>query len=87
MRVDREQGTTCLLQAVEACGALLVAMVTTASPGARGWHPAGTSDPEGFAAMGVTEILAHGHDAAQGLGVRWEPPRRPVRQGAQPALP
>ena len=44
------------------------------SPGTRAWHPHGTSDPEGFAAMGVTEILVHGHDAAQGLGVPWEPP-------------
>jgi hypothetical protein len=24
--------------------------------------------------MGVTETLVHGHDAAQGLGVPWEPP-------------
>jgi hypothetical protein len=74
IHVDHEKGAAGLLQAVEACGALLVAMVTTASPGARAWHPHGTSDPEGFAAMGVAEILVHGHDAAQGLGVLWEPP-------------
>jgi Mycothiol maleylpyruvate isomerase N-terminal domain len=74
IHVDREQGAASLLQAVEACGALLVAMVTTTSPGARAWHPFGTSDPEGFAAMGVVETLVHGHDAAQGLGVPWEPP-------------
>jgi hypothetical protein len=74
IHVDRENGAAGLLQAVEACGALLVAMVTTTSPGTRAWHPQGTSDPEGFAAMGVTEILVHGHDAAQGLGVPWEPP-------------
>jgi hypothetical protein len=74
IHVDREKGAAGLLQAVEACGALLVSMVTTASPGTRAWHPHGTSDPEGFAAMGVTEILVHGHDAAQGLGVLWEPP-------------
>jgi hypothetical protein len=24
--------------------------------------------------MGVTETLLHGHDAAQGLGVPWDPP-------------
>jgi hypothetical protein len=74
IHVDRENGATGLLQAVEACGALLVAMVMTASPGTRAWHPNGTSDPEGFAAMGVTETLVHGHDAAQGLGVPLEPP-------------
>lgn len=74
IHVDREKGTAGLLQAVEACGALLVAMVTTTSPGTRAWHPYGTSDPEGFAAMGAAETLVHGHDAAQGLGVPWEPP-------------
>lgn len=74
IHVDREKGPAALLQAVEACGALLVAMVTTTSPGTRAWHPYGTSDPEGFAAMGAAETLVHGHDAAQGLGVPWEPP-------------
>jgi hypothetical protein len=74
IHVDREHGPASLLQAVQACGALLVAMVTTASPDVRAWHPYGTSDPEGFAAMGVAETLVHGHDAAQGLGVPWEPP-------------
>jgi hypothetical protein len=74
IHVDRANGTAGLLQALEACGALLAAMVTTAPPGSRAWHPHGTSDPEGFAAMGVTEILVHGHDAAQGLGAPWDPP-------------
>ena len=74
IHVDREKGAVGLLQALEACGALLVAMLTTTSPGTRAWHPYGTSDPEGFAAMGVAETLIHGHDAAQGLGVPWEPP-------------
>jgi Mycothiol maleylpyruvate isomerase N-terminal domain len=74
IHVDRESGPTALLQAVEACGSLLVAMVLTASPDTRAWHPYGTSDPEGFAAMGVAEVLVHGHDAALGLGVPWEPP-------------
>jgi hypothetical protein len=74
IHVDREKGPASLLQALEACGALLVAMVTTASDGTRAWHPYGTSDPEGFAAMGVVETLIHGHDVAHGLGVLWEPP-------------
>lgn len=74
IHVDREKGTASLLQALEACGALLEAMVTTASPSTRAWHPYGTSDPEGFAAMGVTEVLVHGHDVALGLSAPWEPP-------------
>lgn len=74
IHVDRESGAASLLQALEACGALLAAMITTAPPDTRAWHPYGTSDPAGFAAMGVTETLVHGHDAAQGLDVPWEPP-------------
>ena len=74
IHMDRDNGAAGLLQMLQACGALLVAMITTASPDTRAWHPMGTADPEGFAAMGVTETLVHGHDAAQGLGVPWEPP-------------
>jgi hypothetical protein len=74
IHIDPSSGAASLLQAVEACGALLVAMITTSSPDTRAWHPEGISDPEGFAAMGVTETLVHGYDVAQGLGVPWEPP-------------
>jgi Mycothiol maleylpyruvate isomerase N-terminal domain len=74
IHVDRESGATSLLHALEACGALLAAMVAITAPNTRGWHPYGSSDPEGFAAMGVVETLVHAHDAAQGLRVPWEPP-------------
>lgn len=74
IHVSRDQGPAALLQAIDACGALLVAMVKTAAPDTRAWHPEGTSDPEGFAAMGVVETLVHVHDVAQGLGILWEPP-------------
>jgi hypothetical protein len=63
-----------MLQAVEAIGALLVAMVRTTPPGVRAYHSSGVTDPEGFAAMGVVETLVHTHDLAQGLGVAWTPP-------------
>jgi hypothetical protein len=90
LHVDREGGPAALLQAVEACGALLVAMVTTSSPDTRAWHPYGTSDPEGFAAMGVAEVLLHGYDVALGLGVPWDPPAdlcRRVRDRLFPDAP
>jgi hypothetical protein len=48
--------------------------VDAASPDARGWHPYGTSDPDGFAAMGVVETLVHTFDIATGLGLDWRPP-------------
>jgi hypothetical protein len=71
---DPAGGNEGLLQAVQACGALLVAMVRTASPDLRAYHGYGVSDPEGFAAMGVVEVLVHMHDIAQGLGIAWTPP-------------
>jgi hypothetical protein len=74
IHVEREEGADSLLRAVEACGTMLRAMVRTTPADTRAWHPYGTSDPEGFAAMGVAEALVHGYDAAQGLGVAWDPP-------------
>ncbi|WP_330458489.1 GNAT family N-acetyltransferase [Streptomyces sp. NBC_00820] len=64
-----------LLHVIETTGALLAAAVRTAPPGARAFHPYPfrSADREGFAAMGVAEILLHTHDIAQGLGISYEP--------------
>ncbi|MDQ0581172.1 DinB family protein [Streptomyces rishiriensis] len=70
---DRTAGVAGLAQVLEACGALLTAMVRTTPASVRSLHVFGVSDPEGFAAMGVVETLVHLHDVAEGLGVRWEP--------------
>lgn len=72
--VDRAAGPPGLLQALEACGGLLAAMVRTTSPLVRAFHVHGVSDAEGFAAMGVAETLVHAHDVTQGLGLAWNPP-------------
>jgi hypothetical protein len=74
VRADRAAGPTGLLQVLEASGALLVAMVRTTPPEVRAYHTYGVSDPEGFAAMGIVEILVHMHDLGQGLGLAWRPP-------------
>ena len=74
LRADRAAGTAGLLQVFESCGALLAAMVQTAPPQLRAFHAQGAADPEGFAAMGVVEVLVHTHDVAKILGVTWEPP-------------
>ncbi|MFE7774135.1 hypothetical protein ACFU5O_09575 [Streptomyces sp. NPDC057445] len=71
---DRSAGPTGLLLVLEACGAMLTAMVRTTPADVRSYHGFGTSDPEGFAGMGVVEVLVHTHDIAEGLGVSWTPP-------------
>ncbi|SFS81225.1 hypothetical protein [Saccharopolyspora flava] len=74
VHADPDAGPDGLLLTLEAAGALLVAMVRTASPGLRSYHVFGVSDPEGFAAMGVVETLVHTHDVTDGLGLAWDPP-------------
>lgn len=74
VHANRAAGPDGLLEVLEASGALLVAMVRTASPDVRSHHVFGVSDPEGFAAMGIVETLVHTHDIAEGLGLSWEPP-------------
>ncbi|MFC4857622.1 maleylpyruvate isomerase N-terminal domain-containing protein [Actinophytocola glycyrrhizae] len=69
-----ESGPAGLLAVVDACGALLAAAVRAAPPDARGHHVFGLADAEGFAAMGVVEVLVHTSDIAAGLGVPWQPP-------------
>jgi hypothetical protein len=71
---DRAAGPAGLLQVLEACGALLAAMVRTTPASVRAHHSFGVSDPEGFGAMGAVETLAHTQDMAAGLGLPWEPP-------------
>ncbi|MFI8961513.1 hypothetical protein ACIGO8_05305 [Streptomyces sp. NPDC053493] len=74
VHAERAAGPAGLLQVLEACGALLVAMVRTTPPHVRAHHGAGVTDPEGFAALGVRETLVHTHDVAEGLGLAWTPP-------------
>jgi RimJ/RimL family protein N-acetyltransferase len=64
-----------LVHVIETTGALLAAAVRTASPGVRAFHPYPfrSADREGFAAMGIAEVLLHTHDIAEGLGVAYEP--------------
>ena len=70
---DRAAGPAGLLRCVDACGALLVAMVRTTPPDVRAHHDDGVLDTAGFAAMAVGETLVHMHDVAEGLGLPWTP--------------
>ncbi|MFD4571769.1 GNAT family N-acetyltransferase [Streptomyces sp. NPDC058417] len=64
-----------VLDVIETTGALLAATVRTTPPRVRAFHPYPfrSADREGFAAMGVAEVLLHTHDIAEGLGLAYEP--------------
>ncbi|MFF4400432.1 GNAT family N-acetyltransferase [Streptomyces sp. NPDC001480] len=73
--LDDGTDNTGLLHVIEASGALLAAAVRTAPREVRAFHPYPfrSADREGFAAMGVAEVLLHTHDIAQALGLAYEP--------------
>lgn len=58
-----------LLASLVAGAHVLAAAIGAAPPALRGFHPFGSPDPDGFAAMACDELLVHGDDAARGLGV------------------
>ena len=72
---------------IGAAGGILASVVRTASPGARGYHPYGTSDPDGFAAMGIVETLVHTYDIRQTAGQPWTLPARPSAFAVQRLFP
>ncbi|NEA67100.1 GNAT family N-acetyltransferase [Streptomyces sp. SID12488] len=65
-----------ILDVITTTGALLTAAIRTAPRDARGFHPYPfrSANREGFAAMGIAEVLLHTHDMAEGLGLPYEPP-------------
>jgi hypothetical protein len=71
---DRKAGPEGLVQVVDACGGLMVAMLRSARPEMRAYYDAGVLDPEGFAAITIAETLLHMDDVTKGLGLDWEPP-------------
>ncbi|WP_202489893.1 MULTISPECIES: GNAT family N-acetyltransferase [unclassified Streptomyces] len=74
--LDEGAGNADVLDVVETTGALLAAAVRTTPPGVRAFHPYPfrSAGPEGFATMGIAEVLLHTHDIATGLGLAYEPP-------------
>jgi hypothetical protein len=70
---ESRAGNAGLLRVLEACGGMLAALVHTKPESVRGYHSFGPSDPAGYAAMAVVEILVHTADIAAGLRLRWEP--------------
>jgi hypothetical protein len=70
---DPDAGTAGLVEVLDACGGLLSAVVRTAAPTVRAFHVSGVSDPPGFAAMGIVEVLVHLSDLAPVLEFDWAP--------------
>jgi hypothetical protein len=58
------------LEGITTTATLLSRTVAASPPDARAWHPWGTSDAAGFAAMGITELTMHTHDIT---GAQWRP--------------
>lgn len=62
-----------LLWTVEVSAHTLAEVAKAAPAPARGFHPAGLSDAEGFVAMAIDELLIHTHDIAAGLDFTFVP--------------
>ena len=54
---------------------LLVSVVAATSADVRGAHSWGLSDAEGFAALGIAELLLHLYDIIEVLPTPWSPPQ------------
>jgi RimJ/RimL family protein N-acetyltransferase len=65
-----------VLEVIETFGVLLAATVRTTPREIRAFHPYPfrSADRQGFAAMGIAEVLLHTHDMAEGFGLTYEPP-------------
>ncbi len=64
-----------LLTSLTAASRALAAGIDAAPEDTRGFHPFGSPDAAGFAAMACDELLVHGDDAARGLHVAFSPDR------------
>jgi hypothetical protein len=72
-RVRTDTDPVDVVDTLAAYAQVLAAVIETSPNTARGFHPFGTADPSGFAAMACDEMLIHTDDAARGLGVAFLP--------------
>ncbi|MFF5312717.1 GNAT family N-acetyltransferase [Streptomyces massasporeus] len=75
LSMEEDSGNADVLRVIGTTGALLAAAIRTAPRHVRAFHPYPfrSANREGFAAMGVVEMLLHTHDIAEGLGLSYEP--------------
>lgn len=86
-QVNADHSNHELLRSLAVSTHILALVVDAAPPEARGFHPFGTADPSGFAAMSCDEMLIHTHDAARALGRSFDPPMEIVDAVLQRLFP
>lgn len=76
LAMDDDADNDGVLDVIETTATLLAATIRATPGDVRAFHPYPfrSADREGFAAMGVTEVLLHTHDIAEGFGLTYEPP-------------
>jgi uncharacterized protein (TIGR03083 family) len=67
--VEADASNAALIVSLRNAARVCAASLDAAAPTVRGFHPDGSPDPSGFAAMACDELLVHTYDAAQGLGL------------------
>jgi len=72
-RVTTDGSNRDLIETLTSYACVVAAVIETSPDSARGFHPMGTADPSGFAAMACDEMLIHTDDAARGLGIAFRP--------------
>ena len=75
LSVKADASPSALLAGLHQVAMVCAASLDAAPAGLRGFHPFGSPDPSGFAAMACTELLVHTDDALRGLGTRLDAPR------------
>jgi uncharacterized protein (TIGR03083 family) len=75
LKMQRAPSNTALLASLRSAARVCAASVDAAHAETRGFHPAGSPDPSGFAAIACDELLVHTDDAARGLGLEFSPDR------------
>ncbi|MEM7092108.1 MAG: hypothetical protein AAF567_03830 [Actinomycetota bacterium] len=73
-RVKTDQPASMIVDTLTTYAEVLARVLRAADAGDRGFHPWGTADPSGFAAIACDELLIHTDDAARGLGADFAPP-------------
>jgi uncharacterized protein (TIGR03083 family) len=76
LTVKHDAPNQAILLSLVTAATVCAASIDAAPPDRRGFHPSGSPDPSGFAAMACDELLVHGADAARGLGLEFSPDKR-----------